>query len=104
MSDSATAPTTTPDVVEDAPPQTHTQVSSVELPSTEVLITEAEVLFGTAATASLQRESASRRFVAVLHRMFAISTDASPARPRPSTRQRAYYLERARMAREMERL
>jgi hypothetical protein len=104
MSDSATAPTTTPDVVEDRPPQTHTQVSSVELPSTEVLITEAEVLFGTAAAAPLQRESVSRRFVAVLHRMFAISTDVSPARPRPSTPQRAYYLERARMAREMERL
>jgi hypothetical protein len=76
-------------------------VPSAEAASTEVLITEQQVMFGTAAAAASRREN---RLVALLHRVFATSTDESRSRRHQSTPRRMYYIESARMAREMERL
>ena len=86
------------------PPSAATSVApSAEASSTEVLITTQEVLFGTATAVGVRRESIGDRFVAIMRRMFATSTDVS--RPRPHDEPRRYeYLERALMGREMERL
>jgi len=73
-------------------------VPSAEPSSTEILITEQHVMFGTAAAAAPRREN---RLVAILGRVFATSTAESRPRRQQS---RMYYLERARMGREMERL
>ena len=74
-----------------------------EAASTEVLITEQEVLFGTAAAVSAQREGLRRRFFASVKRAFAVSADAS--RPKRGDYPRRYaFLEGALMAREMDRL
>jgi len=75
--------------------------SSAEASSTEVLITEQQVMFSTAAAAASRREN---RLVAVLGRVFATSTAESRPRRQQSLQRRMYYIERARMAREMERL
>jgi hypothetical protein len=74
---------------------------SAEASSTEVLITEQQVMFSTAAAAGSRREN---RRVAVLGRLFATSTAESRSRRQPSPQRRRYYIECARMAREMERL
>ena len=50
-----------------------------EAASSEVLITEQEVLFGTAAALPARRRHISRRFGASMRRMFAVS--AHPSRP-----------------------
>lgn len=91
----------------DAPHQPKLQTPRVAPPdqaaSTEVLITEQEVLFGTAAALPARRESITRRFFASLKRIFSVSADA----PRPARRnypRRYEFLERSLMAREMERL
>jgi hypothetical protein len=89
-----------PEVIEDPVRQTQSAAPSDEVSSPELLITEQEVVFGTAAAVPLQRRKIGRRLVAVLS---AMSADAS----RPRARYypiRAYYLERALMAREMDRL
>jgi hypothetical protein len=67
--------------------------------STEVLISEQEVMFGTAVAAPSRRQN---RLVAILSRLFATSTAES--RPWPTQPRRMYYIERGRMGREMERL
>ena len=74
-----------------------------EAASAEVLITEQEVLFGTAAAVPGRRESISRRFVALMKRMYAVTAEAARP-PRPSVPRRYEFLERALMAREMDRL
>lgn len=51
-----------------------------ETASTEVLITEQEVLFSTAAALPARRQSISRRFAASIGRIFAVS--ARTSRPR----------------------
>jgi hypothetical protein len=71
--------------------------------SAEVLITEQEVLFGTAAALPARRESIARRFVALMRRMFAVSAHASGP-PRRDVPKRYEFLERALMGREMDRL
>ena len=76
-------------------------VPSAEPSSTGVLITEQQVMFSTAAAAGSRREN---RRVAVLGRLFATSTAESRSRRQPSPQRRRYYIECARMAREMERL
>jgi hypothetical protein len=90
----------TPQAIEDPVSQTQSVAPSDEVSSPELLITEQEVLFGTAAAVPLQRGKIVRRLVAVL---FAISAAASRPRARyyPT---RGDYLERALMAREMDRL
>jgi hypothetical protein len=71
--------------------------------STEVLITQQEVLFSTAAAVPARRESAVRRFVASLSRIWAVS--APESRPRRRDYPRRYeFLERSLMGREMDRL
>jgi hypothetical protein len=92
--------TASPEAIEDPIPQTQSAAPSDEVSSPELLITEQELAFGTAAAGPLQRGKIGRRLVAVL---FAMSADASRPRARyyPT---RAYYLERALMAREMDRL
>jgi hypothetical protein len=74
---------------------------SAEASSTEVLITEQQVMFGTAVAAAPRREN---RLVAFLHRVLATSTDESRSRRQQNVQRRIYYVEDARMAREMERL
>jgi hypothetical protein len=79
--------------------------------STEVLITEQEVLFSTAAALPARRESITRRCVesitrrcvALMRRMFAASAHASRP-PRRDVRKRYEFLESALMGREMDRL
>ena len=76
---------------------------SVEVSSTEVLITTQEVAFSTAAAAGVHRQRVGGRLVAFMQRMFATSADASP--PRPQHYPKRYgFLEYARMTREMDRL
>jgi hypothetical protein len=71
--------------------------------STQVLITEQEVLFGTAVAVPARRESIVHRFFASVRRAAAVSPDAS--RPKRGDYPRRYeFLERALMAREMDRL
>ena len=101
MSDLPTVIDSAPEAIEDPVPQTQSAAPSDEVSSPELLITEQEVVFGTTAAAvPLQRGKIGRRLVAVL---FAISADVSRPRARyyPT---RAYYLERALMTREMDRL
>jgi hypothetical protein len=113
MSNSRTAPDMTLNVTTDPIPATQPAVpaapsalrasgSSRGASSTGAVVTEAEVLFATAAAVPLPRERTRRRLVAVLHRTFAIRADVRGDRnPRP---QRLVYLEGARMARAMEKL
>jgi len=74
-----------------------------EAASTEVLITEQEVLFGTAAAVPARPRHISRRFGASIRRMFAVSAHTS--RPKRGDYPKRYeFLERSLMAREMDRL
>jgi hypothetical protein len=75
----------------------HTQDQASD---TTVLITEAEVALGTAAATGVRGKE--RRWVALVSRIFALPTKSRPKR-RPY-QPRMAYLDRARMAREMERL
>ena len=68
---------------------------------TAVLITEAQVAFGTAAATRARRKD--RRWVALLSRIFVPAPKASRPKRRPY-RPRMAYLDHPRMAREMERL
>jgi hypothetical protein len=109
MPDPTTAAAAKADAIEEPTPRTPLAVPSTEAAqgsstkSTEILITEREVVFATAAAVALRRENIGRRFAAILRRTFVIPTDA--ARPRPRHYPKRYeYLERALMAREMDRL
>ena len=85
-----------PDVLQQGGVQMQDQASD-----TTVLITEAEVAFGTAAATGVRRKD--RRWVALLSRIFAPAPKASRPKRRPY-RPRIAYLEHSLMAREMERL
>jgi hypothetical protein len=108
MPDVPLAPAPTLNAIEDPP----TTLDAIEHPQTEpappadtaVLITEHEVVLATAAAVPLPRESTSHRLVAMLRALVAGWTHPSPPRRRPSAPSRFYYIERARMSREMERL
>ena len=76
---------------------------SVEVSSTDVLISTQQVAFSTAAAEGIRREKIGGRFVAMMRRMFATSTDASRPR-RQHYPKREGFIEDARMAREMDRL
>jgi hypothetical protein len=103
MLNSPTRLASTTDLVDEPMPQPQSDAPWIEAPSTEVLITTQEVAFSTAAAVGVQRENIVRRFVVIMRRVFAASTDAS--RPRPQYEPKRYaYLENALMAREMERL
>jgi hypothetical protein len=79
------------------------QPPSVEVSSTEVLISTQEVVFSTAAALGTRRGSIGGRFVAIMRRMLTTSTDDSGPRRRDYPN-RYEFLENALMAREMERL
>jgi hypothetical protein len=66
-----------------------------------VLITEQEVVFGTAAAVRPRSSPITRRMVGVLR---VVGAALRPPPPRPHYAHRAYYLERAAMSREMDRL
>jgi hypothetical protein len=98
------APATVPaagDASENPATPTPSVRSSAEASSTEVLITEQQVRFSTAAAAASRRDN---RLMAVLGRVFATSTAGSRPRREQTLHRRMYYIENARMAREMERL
>jgi hypothetical protein len=80
---------------------TPSAVPSVEASPTEVLITEQQVMFSTAAAAAPLPEN---RLVALLGRVFATSAVESRSRRQQSLQRRMYYIECARMGREMDRL
>jgi hypothetical protein len=89
------------DATEHATTPTPSARSQAEASSTEVLITEQEVMFSTAAAAASRPEN---RLVTALLRVFATSSAESRSRRQQSLQRRMHYIERARMAREMERL
>jgi hypothetical protein len=66
-----------------------------------VLITQQEVMFGTAAAVRPRFIPITRRMVGVLR---VVATAVRPPLPRPHYARRAYYLEYAAMSREMDRL
>lgn len=103
MSTSGTVSAGTADASYQPTPQAPSAAPSIEASSTEVLITEQEVLFSTAAALPARRQNFSRRFVASIGRMFAVSAHTS--RPRQGDYPKRYeFLERSLMAREMDRL
>jgi hypothetical protein len=71
-----------------------------QAPNTPVLITVAQVAFGTAAATSVRRKD--RRWVALLSRIFVPAPKESRPKRRPY-QPRMAYLDHPRMAREMER-
>jgi hypothetical protein len=96
-------PASTTESLDQPTRQAPSAAPSAEASSTEVLITTQQVAFGTAAAAGVRRENIGHRFVAVMRRLFATSTDAS--RPRPQHVPKRYaFLEDSLMAREMDRL
>jgi hypothetical protein len=72
-----------------------------QAPDTRVLITVAEVAFGTAAATDVRRKD--RRWVALVSRIFVPAPKESRPKRRPYQTRMAY-LHHPRMAREMERL
>ncbi len=103
MVNSRTASATTADTPQVPIPQSPSPAPADEAASAEVLITEQEVLFSTAAAVPARRQILSRRFVALMKRMSAVVAEASRP-PRPNVPRRYEFLERSLMAREMDRL
>lgn len=89
------------DATENPTPTTPSAVPPAKPSSAEVLITEQEVMFGTAVAAASRPEN---RLMAALGRVFATSTTETRSRRQHSVQRRMYYIESARMAREMDRL
>jgi hypothetical protein len=100
MEEQPRASATTSDAVDEQLPQAPAAAPSNEMPATDVLITEQAVVFSTAAAAAPQRQGAGDRLLASLWRVLAGWTYASHRRPYSPP----YYLERARMSREIDRL
>ena len=94
------ASATTSDTVDEQLPQAPAAAPSIEKPSTDALITEQEVVFSTVAAGAPQRQGADHRLLARLWRVLEGWTNASHRRPYSPP----YYLERARMSREIDRL
>jgi hypothetical protein len=74
--------------------------TSVEVPATEVLITTQDLVFSTVAAVAARFQRAGHRLLTSLWRALAGSTNAAHRRPYSPP----YYLERARLSREIERL
>jgi hypothetical protein len=91
------------DPVDEPMPQSPSAAATVEVSSTEVLITTQQVLFSTAAAVAVRRDNVSGWLVSIVRRMFVTSTDVS--RPRRQHHPKRYgFIEDAAMARAMERL
>ena len=82
-------------------PTTPSAVQQAKPSSAEVLITEQQVMFGTAAAAASRPKN---RLMAALGRVFATSTTETRSPRQHDVPRRMYYIESARMAREMDRL
>jgi hypothetical protein len=107
MSVSPAGLTSTPGPLDKRVTQPTPAAPSVGASSSEVLITERQVLFSTAAARGVRREGTGGRFGAILRRFFRTSLDDSldDSRPRAHDEPKRYaYLEDALMAREMARL
>jgi hypothetical protein len=98
---SSPAPLPLEDATENATPTTRSAVPPAKPSSDEVLITEQQVMFSTAAAAGLRPEN---RLMAVLGRVFASSTTERRSRREHTVQRRMYYIESSRMEREMDRL
>jgi hypothetical protein len=86
---------------ENPTPTTPSAVPQAKPSSAEVLITEQQVMFGTAAVAAPRPKNG---LMAALGRVFAPSTAETRSRRQQSVQRRMYYIESARMGREMDRL
>lgn len=95
------APPVAGDATENPTPSAPSALPSAEASPAEVVITEQQVMLSTAAAAASRPEN---RLVAALGRFFATSTAAPRSRRQQSQPRRMYYIERARMGREMDRL
>jgi hypothetical protein len=100
MQERPRASATTSVAVDDPIPQARAAVASVEAPATEVLITEQEVVLSTAAAVPARRQGAGHRLLTSLWRVLAGWANAGHRRPYSPP----YYLERARLSREIDRL
>jgi hypothetical protein len=94
------ASATTSDAVDGSLPEAPVAAPSIEVSTPEVLITEDEVVFSTTAAMAPQRQWAGRRLLAGLWR--ALAGWRNPSHRHPSCP--PYYLERARLSREIDRL
>jgi hypothetical protein len=103
MTISPSAPVSTTDAPDASTSRPRSAAPLVDASSTEVLITEQEVLFGTAVAVSAPRRKVSRRIAALMGSMMAISDPRSRPRRRDCPK-RYEFLEHAAMAREMGRL
>lgn len=94
-----------PSTTEAEPAATPEAVETVEedAASSPVLISTADVMFGTAAARTEPRDKTGGRFSGMLRRFFATSIDESHPRPHDAPKRYAF-LEDALMAREMGRL
>jgi hypothetical protein len=100
MQERSWASGTTADALDEPVPQARRAVPPVEVRATEVLITEQEVVFSSAAAVVPRRHGPSHRLLTNLWRVLTGRNSASHRRPyRPR-----YYLECARLSREMDRL
>jgi hypothetical protein len=90
----------TSDAVDEQYPRLRRPPRRLKMPATDVLITGQEVVFSTAAAAAPQRQGARHRLLASLCRVLAGSTKASHRRQYSPP----YYLERARLSREIDRV
>ena len=88
-------------VTQNPTPMTSSAVPLAKPSPAEVLITEQQVMFGTAA-AAVSRPG--NRLMAALGWVFATSTIETRSRRQHSVQRRIYYIESARMGREMDRL
>ena len=86
---------------QDAVTGTQPTVSKDNLSEPPVLISEQEVMLGTAAAVRPQSTQITRRMINALH---VVGAALQPPPPRPHYARRAAYLERAAMSREMDRL
>jgi hypothetical protein len=86
---------------ENPTPRTPSAVPPAKPCSAEVLITEQQVMFGTAVAAASRRQN---RLIAALGWVFATSTTETRSPRKRDVPRRMYYIESAYMAREMDRL
>jgi len=100
MQEQPTASATTSDAVDMQLPQAPAAAPSIEMRASDVLITEQEVGFSTGAAVAPRRQGTGLRLLASLWRALAGWPNASHRRPYSPP----YYLERARMSREIDRL
>jgi hypothetical protein len=86
---------------ENPTPTTPSAVPQAKPSSAEVLITEQQVMFDTAVAGASRPKN---RLMAALGAVFATSTTEARSRQHHDVPRRMYYVESARMAREMDRL